>query len=74
MQNFVNELRNAKTFGDLASKSVFQNLSATCHRVDVVFDAYKFNYVKQGTRDVPLKDFRQIRKIVDSLDALLPDP
>ena len=61
----INKLGTARTFGELASvvsTSVFQHFSATCDRVDVVFDTYKPNSIKQGTRDVRSRGSMKIRK------------
>ena len=71
-----NKSRKAKTFGDLAAaitKSVFDHFCDTCGRVDIIFDTYNVNSVKQGTRDVRARGSRKIRRIIDRPEIRLPD-
>ncbi len=71
-----NKPGKAKTFGDLVAaitKSEFDHFCDTCGRVDVIFDIYNVNSVKQGTRDVRARGSRKIRRIIDRPEIRLPD-
>ena len=65
----------ATTFGDLADvycKIVFGFFSETCKRVDVIFDAYRTNSIKAGTRACRANVSRKIRRVIDSRNVQLP--
>lgn len=71
-----NKSGKATTFGKLAdtiTQSVFEHFSETCPRVDVIFDSYRQNSVKQGTRDARSLGTRQIRRVIDQQEISLPD-
>ncbi len=73
---YGNKPGNTKTFGNLVAaitKSVFDHFCDTCGRVDVIFDTYNVNSVKQETRDVRARGSRKIRKIIDRPEIRLPD-
>lgn len=66
---------NAQSFGQLADvfvTSVFSHFSATCSRVDVVFDRYEEHTIKDSTRAYRTGKNRPIRRKVDSRDVPLP--
>lgn len=65
----------AKTFGDLADvfvASVFSFLHDTCSRVDVVFDRYEKDMVKNASRITRSKGSRPIRRKIENRDVPLP--
>ncbi len=58
----------AKTFSDLVAaitESMLHHFCDTCCRVDVIFDTYNVNSVKQRTRDMRARGLRKIRIIID---------
>lgn len=65
---------NTKTFGEYAT--LFYNIVSRYFvkykRVDLVFDQYKQNSLKNGTRQKRAGQHRPIRKIVDGDDVPLP--
>ena len=64
------------TFGDISNTiqcSVMFNFSATCSRVDVIFDQYANLLIKSGTRTKRKKDQRLVRHIIDGRHSKLPD-
>ena len=62
-------------FGELADvycQSVFSHFTATCSRVDIIFDSYKTATIKAGTRDHRTSKGQKIRRIVESRNVKLP--
>ena len=65
----------AKIFGDLADTfvtKVLNNYSATCCRVDVLFDRYNDLSIKSGTREQRTGSIRPIRRRIDNREVKLP--
>jgi hypothetical protein len=65
----------AKTFGDLAdvfTRSIFQS-GMQYLRIDVVFDRYRDESIKAGTRTKRTKTSRPIRRIVEGQEVPLPN-
>ena len=55
----------SKTFGDLSdafSDAVFNNFCEKCTRVDVVFDRYRKESIKSGTRAKRTSQSRPMRR------------
>jgi len=65
----------AQTFGDLAdafATSVFSFFDDTCSRVDVVFDRYEKDMIKNASRITRSKSSRPIRRKIESREVPLP--
>ena len=64
----------SKTYGDLSdafSDAVFNHFCERCTRVDVVFDRYRIESIKSGTRAKQASQSRPIRRTIDGRDVPL---
>ena len=74
MAQAVGRPAGSETFGDLSdafSDAVFNNFCERCTRVDVVFDGYRKESIKSGTRAKRASQSRPIRRKNDGRDVPL---
>ena len=70
----IGKAENCSTFGHLADKFIESVMwqGRSYGRIDVVFDRYRVNSIKENTRSRRTKNLKPIRKLIEHRDVPLP--